>query len=253
PGRMMPRNAAAAPATPRSESPTMMLMLVELRPGSVCPISSATMKSSSSSQRRRDTSISRRYATMPPPKLVPPITRKVQKIRPSDTRAEAPRRESLMVAGDRLAETVDHPGLGHAARQPVAHCRLQLHVELVGALAGLHMHVLTALELALVGELGHERRTDHSRPPERHVGLRRQAVSEVEDGHVLEDLRDPRALHDLERAGTGEERAQGGEHARRARDVGLEVLRRHGEHDVMGEEAPHPIAVAARRETGVLH
>src|SRR5262245_19456075 len=194
---MMPRNAATAPATPRSESPTMMEMLVELRPGRVCPISSATMKSSSSSQRRRDTSISRRYATMPPPKLVPPITRKVQKIRPSETRAEAPRRDSLMVAGDRLAQTVDDPGLGHAARQPVAHRRLQRQVQPVGALAGLRMDVAVTLELALVRQLAHERRPHHAGPPERHVGFRCQSMAEVEDTHVLEDLGDACALHDL--------------------------------------------------------
>src|SRR5262249_16445821 len=156
-----------------------MLMLVEFSPGSVCPISSATMKSSSSSQWRRVTSISRRYATMPPPKLVPPITRKVQKIRPSDTRAGAPR-NPLMLPMARFPEPVALPGLGHPPPQPVSHGRLQPQVQPVGTLEGLRVDVAVALELALVRQLAHERRTDHAGSPERHVGLGREPVAEVE-------------------------------------------------------------------------
>src|SRR6516164_4468650 len=154
----MPRKAAAAPATPRSESPTMMLMLVELRPGSVWPISSAVMNASSSSQRRRETSISRRYATMPPPKLVAPMTRQAEKMAPSDTRPGAPG-DSLMVVWRSLAESVHDPRLGHPEGEPVARRRLEPGVELVRPLEGLHVYVRVALELALVGELADQRRT----------------------------------------------------------------------------------------------
>src|SRR5262249_59773866 len=100
---------------------------------------------------------------MPPPKLVAPMTRKVQKIEASDTRPAGP--PSLMVAWCRLAQAVDDPGLRHAECEPVARRGQQPLVERIGPLARLHVHVLVALELALVGELPHERRADDARPP----------------------------------------------------------------------------------------
>src|SRR5262245_63322608 len=121
---------------------------------------------------------------MPPPKLVAPMTGKVQKMTPSDTRDGAAR-DSLMVAWDRLAEAVDDAGLRHPTRQPARDRRLQLGVERVRALARLAVHVLVALELTLERELANQRRTDDPGPPERHVGLRREAVSEVEHADVL--------------------------------------------------------------------
>src|SRR5215475_1692852 len=136
---------------------------------------------------------------MPPPKLVAPMTRKVQKMEPSDTRAGAPG-ESLMMAWRRRAQAVDDSRLGHPEGEPVARLRLQPGVEIVRPLAGLHVHVRVALELALIGELADQRGTHGARAPQRHRPFRRQAVPEVEHAALLEHLGDPRALHDLERS-----------------------------------------------------
>src|SRR5262245_60550066 len=110
---------------------------------------------------------------MPPPKLVAPMTRNVQKIEPSDTRGGAPA-ASLMVTGSRLPQAVDDPGLGDAEREPVARRLLEAGIERIRALARLHVHVRVALELALVGELADQRGADDPGAPQRHRGLRRE-------------------------------------------------------------------------------
>src|SRR5262249_32895244 len=173
---------------------------------------------------------------MPPPKLVAPMTRKVQKMEPSDTRAGAPG-DSLMMAWRRRTQAVDDSRLGQPEGEPAARIRLQPAVESVRPLAGLRVHVRVALELALVGELADQRRTDGARAPQRHRRFRRQAVPEVEHAAFLEHLGDPRPLHDLEWSGAGQELPQRREHLRRARHVLLQTRRRQREDDVVGEQA----------------
>src|SRR5262249_8671106 len=115
---------------------------------------------------------------MPPPKLVAPMIRNVQKIEPSETRGGAPL-DSLMVTGHRLPQAVDDPGLGDAEREPVASRLLEAGVERIRALARLGVHIRVTLELALVGELADQRGADDPGPPERHGGLRHEPVAEV--------------------------------------------------------------------------
>src|SRR6516165_2048302 len=126
---------------------------------------------------------------MPPPKLVAPMTRKVQKMEPSDTRAGAPG-ESLMMAWRRRAQAVDDSRLGHSEGEPLARLLLQSGVESVRPLAGLRVDVRVALELALIGELADQRAPDGARAPQRHRRLRPQAVPEVEHADLLEHLGD---------------------------------------------------------------
>src|SRR5262245_37036651 len=222
---MMPRNAATAPGTPRSWSPTRMLTLVELSPGRVWPISSAETNSSSFSHRRCPTSTERRYATIPPPKLTEPMTKNVEKMTARLGRGRAAR-VSFMMPGRVLSEAVDDGGLGNPEREPGVGRRLDPHEELVGALARLLVLLLVTREPHLVPELRDQGGADRVPPPHRQIGLGLDTVPEVEHADRLHQLRHPRLLHHRE-LGTlpFEHLAQDREHAQHVRDARVEMRR----------------------------
>src|SRR5262245_41515372 len=252
---MTPRNAATAPRMPRSWSPTRMLTLVELRPGSVCPISSAARNSSSLTQRRRPTSMSRRYATMPPPKLTEPITRNVEKMapRPGRGRTAPSPPASLMVVRRLLPQAVHDRRLGDAEREPRVRRVLQAHEEVVGVLARLLVQLLVAREAHLIAELRDRRGTDRMGTPHGQVGLGLDAVPEVEHADRLHDLGHARLLDDLERRPRVlEYGAQRREHLERVRDVRVEMLARSDQDTAVREQAPDPAGTVARRQQLLL-
>src|SRR5579872_567703 len=175
PGRTSPATATRAPGMPRRLSPMITLMLIALSPGRVWLISSASRKASSSSHLVSLPVYSRRYATTPPPKLIAPAVRKVQKIVPSGTSAagsaSAAAIASFMVIDRLVPHPVNHRGLGGAERDPVPTLFLDFLEKLLRQLARFAMQRGQALEFQLVTQLGDHIASARTVAPNRHRGL----------------------------------------------------------------------------------
>src|SRR5262245_4130625 len=252
PGSTMPRNAASAPGTWRSRSPTMMLMLVAFRPGRVWLISRAARNSSSSSQRRFSTSISRRYATTPPPKLVAPMSRNVRKMPPSDA-VGAGGCDSLTIRHGGPPVAVHDPGLGGVELHPVARGQLQGQEELLRPLLGLVVQFLVALELALEGELADQGRLRPPVAPDGDVGLGAQAMTEMHLADVGQHFLGGEIAHQREgRIGGGPHLLECREERRDIAERSVPQGRRGGQGAVVGVEAPDAAQPVAQGEQLLL-
>src|SRR5208337_2025270 len=102
---------------------------------------------------------------------------------------------SLMALGWVALQTVNHPRLGCAQRDPVLHVLLKRDVELLVKFLGLLLKILFAVELELIGELSHQRHMLAASAPQRHIALAQHAFAEVELTEFQENLLDNPFVH----------------------------------------------------------
>src|SRR5271157_2485073 len=106
-----------------------------------------------------------------------------------------PAAASLMALGCVTFQTVNHPCLGRAQRDPVLHVLLKRDVELLVKFLGLLLNILFAVELDLIGELSHQGHMLAASAPQRHIALAQHPFAEVEFSEFQENLLDNPFVH----------------------------------------------------------